>query len=176
MSINPADYVKSFSIALISELSESIARKREIAVTRQNELQQARSLAAASEIQSKSEPIIVHLGGDYYASLPPQEALASLDRMISTHQSHIDRYDKQLDSAQRATVDLQRIADEVEAQEEQDRKDPLPKTVSDALSSGAIVDAIGDDPFMTEDGLPIMEIVEELDDDDNITCECLLLL
>lgn len=83
---------------------------------------------------------------------------------ITEVEKEIEGFSKQLESGQKAISDLEKLArDGEEAQKE----------AANANQSTAGVDKskdeeVEEDLFMTEDGLPMMEIYEELDDDGNI--------
>lgn len=83
---------------------------------------------------------------------------------ITEVEKEIEGFSKQLESGQKAISDLEKLArDGEEAQKE----------ATNANQSTAGVDKskdeeVEEDLFMTEDGLPMMEIYEELDDDGNI--------
>lgn len=128
----------------------------------------------------------MHIGDGYHVSYPPRKALESLDRMIFSASKFIAQCDKQIESAKRAVADLQRISgndshigsstlnksDTINALRAQSGGDlGGTNALADAISSGALSSELDDDPFLTEEGLPIMEIMEELDEDGNITCK-----
>lgn len=74
--------------------------------------------------------------------------------------TEIAGYDKQIESGNKAIRDLEEIykREEELRQEEANRRTENGEEEEES------------DPFMTEDGLPMMEIYEELDDDGNVIC------
>lgn len=182
--------VQDLSISLIKNLSASVERKRKHSHDRKQELLKAREEVSSSAVQSQKTGILVNLGDGYFVNYPPRKALETIDRMIFTLSKYIVQYDQKLDSAKRAISDLKRIS---EGQDEDDddtnesirgKSDQInalkakfggsldgKNILANAISSGALSSELENDPFLTEDGLPIMDIVEELDEDGNITCE-----
>lgn len=164
--------VKNLSISLIEDLSKSVERKQHHAMNRKKELISAKQQVSTQLVQDPKEPVLVHLGENYYAKYPPKKALESIDRMLYSANKFIAQCDIQLDSASRAISDLDRILeDSASTSSPTTGKKDKPRQAIDALRDGSIISEIENDPFMTDDGLPIMEIVEELDDDGNITCK-----
>lgn len=78
---------------------------------------------------------------------------------ISEVEAEIEQHAKQVESGHKAIKDIEEIYK---------RQEALQKEAEKSSSKDGKPE---DDPFMTEDGLPMMEIYEELDDDGNILGE-----
>lgn len=179
--------VQELSISLIKNLAASVERKRQHSSARNQQLLKARNEVSSVSVQTQHNDIIVDLGGGYHVKYPPKKALETIDRMIMATSKYIVQYNKKLESAKKAIEDLERISadDQSINSSGQSKSDTInslkahaggnlegKNILADAIASGALSTELENDPFLSEDGLPIMEIVEELDEEGNITCKC----
>lgn len=144
----------------IKLLSSSIQVNKTNLLERRRSLLETRKEVSKKEIQSQNDPVLVNLGGDIYVQYPPSRALEAIDGMLQTIDNQTQALSTKLDSASRAIFDLERIISQ----------QSINDNLDDSNQSGEAVDEPEEaDMFVSEDGLPMMEIVEELDDDGNIT-------
>lgn len=83
---------------------------------------------------------------------------------ITEVEKEIEGFSKQLESGQKAISDLEKLAQDGE----EAQKEAANANQSTAGMDKSKDEEVEEDLFMTEDGLPMMEIYEELDDDGNI--------